>query len=129
MIAPLELLDTSIAQIRTLTAFLHEQLGVRSGGAESETAESRACHELLAYLMAAILRHEAAGPEIYGGLGFADHVAARMPRTEANDRRSLDQEDRNDPGSNISAHGANRCAAEPALSGRVHRSPARFERI
>ena len=86
MIAPRELLDTSIAQVRTLTAFLHEQLGVRSGGSESETAESRACNEILADLTVLILRHEAAGPGLSSGLGLADRLAARMPGTEANDR-------------------------------------------
>jgi hypothetical protein len=69
MIAPQELLDTSIAQVRTLTVFLREQLGVRSGGSESETAESRACIEILAHLTVLILLHEAAGPDVSGGRG------------------------------------------------------------
>jgi hypothetical protein len=59
MIAPQELLDTSIEQIRTLTAFLHEQLPEGGGGSESETPESRACNEALAYLTVLVLRLEA----------------------------------------------------------------------
>ena len=59
MMAPPELLDISIGHIRTLTAFLREQLGEGSGGSESETAESRACNEILAYLTVVVLRLEA----------------------------------------------------------------------
>jgi len=41
-ITPLELLDTSIAQLQTLVAFLDDQLD----GTEFATAETRACKEI-----------------------------------------------------------------------------------
>jgi hypothetical protein len=78
MIAPQELLDTSLGQIRTLTAFLREQLGERSDSSESETAESRACSETLAQLTLLIQRLEATGldnpqwPEVSGSHGVED---------------------------------------------------------
>ena len=56
MIEPQDLLDTSIAQIQTLTAFLREQLVERGGEPESETAVSRACNEILADLTVLMLR-------------------------------------------------------------------------
>jgi len=55
-----ELLDTSIAQLQALSAFLGDQLGVvtaRSGSA----AEIRACEEILVSLGALILKVQAAG--------------------------------------------------------------------
>jgi hypothetical protein len=59
MITPRELLDTSIAQLWTLTRFLGEQLGEGREGAEPATAETRACHEILRSLSVLILRLQA----------------------------------------------------------------------
>ena len=61
MIAPRELLDTSIGQIRTLVAFLREQLGEDSDGSKSEVAESRACRAILAHLESQLAAIELAG--------------------------------------------------------------------
>ena len=48
-ITPGELLETSIAQLRTLVAFLGEQLDGSAGGdtAQSSTREVRACKDML----------------------------------------------------------------------------------
>jgi hypothetical protein len=51
LITPRELLDTSIGQLRILAAFLGEQLGERHAGGKSDSAETRACSAILAYLM------------------------------------------------------------------------------
>ena len=59
MITPRELLDTSIAQLRTLASFLSEQLGEGGDGAQPATAETRACHEILRSL-SAVIRLQAA---------------------------------------------------------------------
>ena len=83
MIAARELLETSIGQIRTLTAFLREQVGEGSDGLESETAASRACDEILAYLTVLIVRVEGAGPNFSRGLGLAGHGAARVGQAKA----------------------------------------------
>ena len=69
MIAPPELLDTSIGQLWTLVRFLREQIGEGRGGAEPETAETRACHEILRSLSLLILSLHAAG---HGGRGNID---------------------------------------------------------
>jgi hypothetical protein len=65
-ITPNELLDTSIAQLRTLAAFLREQL---SQGADRtpSAAQVRACRELLGSLSALILRLQAARETSAGG--------------------------------------------------------------
>jgi hypothetical protein len=55
-----ELLDTSIAQLRTLAAFLREQLGPGADRMPSGAAQVRACKELLSSLSALILRLQAA---------------------------------------------------------------------
>jgi hypothetical protein len=60
MITPAELLDTSIAQLETLAAFLGDQLGDRSARAASSTSETRACEEILRSLSMLILRLETA---------------------------------------------------------------------
>jgi len=60
MISPAELLDTSVAQLQTLTAFLGEQLGDRNDRADSATSEARACAEILLSLSVLILKLEAA---------------------------------------------------------------------
>jgi hypothetical protein len=59
-ITPNELLDTSIAQLRTLAAFLREQLGNGADRKPSAAAQVRACRELLSSLSALILRLQAA---------------------------------------------------------------------
>jgi hypothetical protein len=53
---PQEVLDISIAQLETLAAFLHEQLGEGSDDPRRVTTETRACNEVLGYLKALILR-------------------------------------------------------------------------
>jgi hypothetical protein len=50
-----EVLDTSVAQLETLAAFLHEQLGEGSDGPGRVTTETRACNEILRSLRALIL--------------------------------------------------------------------------
>jgi hypothetical protein len=59
VITPRELLETSIAQLWTLTCFLGEQLG--EGRDEAATPETRVCHEILWYLSVLIPRLQAAG--------------------------------------------------------------------
>ena len=59
-ITPGELLDTSIAQLRTLVAFLGEQLGDRNERPEPATLEARACEEILLSLSLLIPTLEAA---------------------------------------------------------------------
>jgi len=58
---PRELLDTSIAQLQTLTAFLGDQLtaSARQSGSPA-TPEIRACEEILVSLGALILKVQAA---------------------------------------------------------------------
>jgi hypothetical protein len=56
MITSGELLDTSIAQLQTLAAFLDEQLGDRSERAEPAVSETRACKEILLSLSVLILK-------------------------------------------------------------------------
>jgi hypothetical protein len=60
MITPRELLDTSIAQLETLVAFLGEQLGDRNERLERGTSEARACEEILISLIVLIPKLEAA---------------------------------------------------------------------
>jgi hypothetical protein len=57
-ITPGELLETSIAQVRTLVAFLGEQLDESAGGdtAQSSTLEVRACKDMLVSLTV-LLQH------------------------------------------------------------------------
>jgi len=56
MISTQELLDTSVAQLRTLSAFLDEQLYQRDGGSERATSETNACNEILQSLRGLIVR-------------------------------------------------------------------------
>lgn len=57
---PRELLDTSIAQLEILRAFLGEQLGARGDKSESSAASDViACQEILISLGALILRAQA----------------------------------------------------------------------
>jgi hypothetical protein len=51
-----EVLETSVAQLETLAAFLHEQLGEGSDGLGRVTTETRACNEILGSLRALILK-------------------------------------------------------------------------
>jgi hypothetical protein len=60
MITPAELLDTSIAQLQTLVAFLGDQLGDGSARSASSTSEARACEEILRSLSTLILKLETA---------------------------------------------------------------------
>jgi hypothetical protein len=54
---PRDLLETSIAQLQMLTAFLGDQLGARADeSARSATPEIRACHEIFISLGALILK-------------------------------------------------------------------------
>jgi hypothetical protein len=53
-ITPLELLDTSIAQLQTLVAFLDDELG----GTESAALETRACKEIARSLCVLIRTHQ-----------------------------------------------------------------------
>ena len=53
---PRELLDTSIAQLEMLAAFLDEQLGAGSGKSKHITTETCACDEILASLRVLIRR-------------------------------------------------------------------------
>ena len=65
---PRELLDTSIAQLEFLRAFLGEQLGARTDESESAaTSDVIACHEILRSLGALILRVQAECPVRSGG--------------------------------------------------------------
>jgi hypothetical protein len=58
---PLELLDTSIAQLQMLTAFLGEQLDWCAERSESPaTPDVIACHEILVSLGTLILKVQAA---------------------------------------------------------------------
>ena len=65
-ITPNELLDTSIAQLRTLTAFLREQLANGADRTPSTAAQARACRELLGSLSALILRLQSARDAVTG---------------------------------------------------------------
>ena len=57
---PRELLDTSIAQLQTLTAFLGDQLNASADQSEfSATPDIRACEEILVSLGALILKVQA----------------------------------------------------------------------
>jgi hypothetical protein len=56
IITPGELLDTSMAQLQTLAAFLADQLGDCSDQPELATAEARACREILLSLSVLILK-------------------------------------------------------------------------
>jgi hypothetical protein len=69
-ISPAELLDTSVAQLQTLTAFLGEQLGDRNDRPDSATSEARACGEILLSLSVLIVKLEAARHMASGGDGI-----------------------------------------------------------
>ena len=82
---PRELLDTSIAQLEILRAFLGEQLDARTDKSESiATSDVIACQEILISLRALILRVQSACPES-GGFGseyrfcLSDRVQPSLP--------------------------------------------------
>jgi hypothetical protein len=61
---PRDLLDTSIAQLQMLRAFLGDQLGDRADESEpSVTPEILACQEILVSLGALIVKVRASAPE------------------------------------------------------------------
>lgn len=67
---PRELLDTSIAQLQTLTAFLGDQLSANARQSESPaTPDIRACEEILVSLGALILKVQAARDRRSRGFG------------------------------------------------------------
>ena len=59
MITPQELLDTSIAQLQTLAAFLHDQLADGSDDRGYGAPEAGACREILRSLRVLIPKLEA----------------------------------------------------------------------
>jgi len=62
MITAQDLLDTSVGQLRTLTAFLDEQLHQRDGGRERATSATNACNEILQSLRELIVRVHSTRP-------------------------------------------------------------------
>jgi len=66
-ITPNELLDTSMAQLRTLAAFLREQLGDGADSLPSTAEQVRACREVLNSLGVLILRVQATREMSTGG--------------------------------------------------------------
>ena len=56
LITPQEVLDTSVAQLETLAAFLCEQLDESIDDPRHSTRETRACKEILGSLRVLILR-------------------------------------------------------------------------
>jgi hypothetical protein len=62
MISTQDLLDTSVGQLRTLTAFLDEQLYQRDGGSERATSATNACNEILQSLRGLIVRVQGIRP-------------------------------------------------------------------
>ena len=60
MIAPQELLYMSLAQLRTLAAFLDEQLGEGGGEPDYLAPETHTCNEILRSLQGLIMRAQAA---------------------------------------------------------------------
>ena len=70
MISPAELLDTSVAQLQMLTAFLGDQLRERTDRPDSATSEARACGEILLSLSVLIVKLEAARHMAPGGQGI-----------------------------------------------------------
>jgi len=56
LITPQEVLDTSVAQLETLAAFLREQLDESVDDPRQVTDETRACKEILGSLRVLILR-------------------------------------------------------------------------
>ena len=82
-ITPNELLDTSIAQLRTLTAFLREQLANGADRMPSTAAQARACKELLGSLSALILRLQNAREASMGPRASEDAGAKGADRWRA----------------------------------------------
>ena len=63
MISTQELLDTSVAQLCTLSAFLDEQLCQRDGGSVRATSETKACNDILQSLRGLIVRVQGIRPD------------------------------------------------------------------
>ena len=59
-LTPCVLLDTSIAQLRTLAAFLAEEMGEYRDKAEPASLEARACKEILLTISVLIPKLQAA---------------------------------------------------------------------
>jgi hypothetical protein len=66
IISPRELLGTSVAQLRTLAAFLSEQLGESSEESKVATTETQACNEILCFLRVLIQRFRTPDPDVTG---------------------------------------------------------------
>jgi hypothetical protein len=62
MISTQDLLDTSVGQLRTLTAFLDEQLYQHDGGWERAASATNACNEILQSLRELIVRVQGIRP-------------------------------------------------------------------
>ena len=56
IISAQDLLDTSVGQLRMLTAFLDEQLYQREDGSERATSATKACNEILQSLKGLMVR-------------------------------------------------------------------------
>ena len=77
-ITPQEVLDTSVAQLETLAAFLREQLDESIDDPGHVTTETRVCKEILGSLRVLILRVRPRALLSTGGL----HVAGRRLERE-----------------------------------------------
>ena len=62
LISTQDLVDTSVGQLLTLTAFLDEQLYQRDGGSERATSATNACNEILQSLRGLIVRVQGIRP-------------------------------------------------------------------
>ncbi|HEY4370033.1 MAG TPA: hypothetical protein VGN07_22565 [Steroidobacteraceae bacterium] len=77
MLGPTVLLETSIAQLRTLASFLAEQIGT-AAEQEERTAEARACKELLLSISVLLPKLQAAKYVLPADLGDA-HCGDESP--------------------------------------------------
>jgi hypothetical protein len=82
MITRGDLLDTSIAQLETLAAFLGDQLGYSSDRLEPATSEARACQDTLLSLSVLIVRLQAARHTTPGSQMIAEHEGCEVSQTE-----------------------------------------------
>ena len=72
LITPREMIDTSVAQLETLAAFLGEQLGEGGDGPGHVTKEMCACTEILGSIRALILRVRRK-ERCSTGIGLSEH--------------------------------------------------------